>query len=362
MNNMILIKGLPGALDSFYLCDHPTTEREFLEIITSVRQENKSEKPVVNVSVLDALLYCNALSKREGLAPYYNITGTNVSVFADSNGYRLPTAEEWIYASRELMDFDNIHDYAWFQEAYVKKELHPVCQKKPSPSGLYDMYGNVWEWSYTPDDNSFNDHGGCYKNKAKNIKHQYCGGHKASGLFTKQENIGFRVARNIPCVKPKEHQRIIIEKRGFNMHKYDVFFNYSNNLTLNFANPIPPSDLKYFDKTVLASLSGCSALTYEDWHNFQSDIFAAFYCESGISFKEMSDKLLARLSRLENICANTNGIVFFCGLNDLTVSDCTAFLNKVMKIKGIKNLRFVHSDKHFDNESFISLLLQKNHE
>ncbi len=213
MNNMILINGLPGALDSFYLCDHPTTEREFYEVISSVPIGNESEKPVVNVSVLDALLYCNALSKKEGLAPYYNISGTKVSVFAESNGYRLPTAEEWIYAGRDLMDFDKISDYAWFNGPYVKKEVHTVCQKKPSPSGLYDMFDNVWEWSYTPDDNSFNDHGDSFKNKTKNIRHQYYGEHKASGFFTKQENIGFRVARNIPCEKTKVRQRVIVVKK-----------------------------------------------------------------------------------------------------------------------------------------------------
>ena len=209
MNNMILINGFSDVLDSFYLCDHPITEREFYEVISSVPLDNESEKPVVNVSVLDALLYCNALSKKEGLTPYYYISGTKISVHEESNGYRLPTAEEWIYAGRELIDFDKISDYAWFHE----DEIHPVCQKKPSPSGLYDMYGNVWEWSYTPADNSFNDHGGCFKNKAKNIRRQHFGGHKAAGIFTKQENIGFRVARNIPCEKAKVRQRIIVVKK-----------------------------------------------------------------------------------------------------------------------------------------------------
>lgn len=213
MKNMILINGLTGALDSFYLCDHPTTEKEFYEVISPVLQNKDSGKPIVNVSVLDAFLYCNALSKKEGLEPYYNISGTKVSVYRKSDGYRLPTDEEWIFASRELMDFDKISEYAWFHEPYVKKEIHPVCQKKPSPSGLFDMYGNVWEWSYSPDNNSFNDHGGCFKNKAKDIRFQLYGEHKASGLLTRQENIGFRIARNIPCEQAKVCQKITVIRK-----------------------------------------------------------------------------------------------------------------------------------------------------
>lgn len=59
MKNMILINGLTGALDSFYLCDHPTTEKEFYEVISPVLQNKDSGKPIVNVSVLDASEYVN---------------------------------------------------------------------------------------------------------------------------------------------------------------------------------------------------------------------------------------------------------------------------------------------------------------
>lgn len=171
MNNMILIDGLSKVLSSFYLCNHEITEKEFYEIMNGdYPDEAPSNKPIVNVSVFDALIYCNLRSRKENLQPYYNINGTKVTVNKTSTGQRLPTADEWIFACKDLIDFQNINEYAWFHERYVEKEIHEVCQKKATELGLYDMYGNVWEWSFDPKNNSFDDHGGCFKNKAKNIK------------------------------------------------------------------------------------------------------------------------------------------------------------------------------------------------
>ena len=83
-----------------------------------------------------------------------NLTGLN---------FKLPSEEEWEYASRGgklSKDYiysgsNNLEDIAWIDKN-SKHRTHPIGSKKPNELGIYDMTGNVWEWtstSYTDDKN-----------------------------------------------------------------------------------------------------------------------------------------------------------------------------------------------------------------
>ena len=92
--------------------------------------------------------------------PVENVSWDNVHNFIrklnqqTGKVYRLPSEAEWEYAARAGTTTDwsfgneesRLGDYAWYYENSGGNP-HAVGQKLPNAFGLYDMHGNVWEWT-----------------------------------------------------------------------------------------------------------------------------------------------------------------------------------------------------------------------
>ena len=107
--------GLPGMAERITRPDHPAT-----------------------VSWNDAQAFLARLNEIEGGALY-----------------RLPSEAEWEYAARAGTatrysfgdDEAALAGHAWYGEGFGSGGHHPVGTKQPNLWGLYDIHGNVWEWT-----------------------------------------------------------------------------------------------------------------------------------------------------------------------------------------------------------------------
>lgn len=193
-------------------------------------EEGKTQ-PVTHIRWHDVLVWTNALSEMSGLDPVYrngdqvlrdsdHLGNISSATQTENNGYRLPTPQEWEMAARwrnvesdstvfvggrhwtsgdRLSGSDAPHTnrqetdrFSWHGlNSGVKTQL--VGLKAPNQLGLYDMAGNVWEWTmYTG--NPFRPiYGGAANVFSDDL---IISSNTTADLYAQNSFYGFRLTRN----------------------------------------------------------------------------------------------------------------------------------------------------------------------
>ncbi|MBQ9800573.1 MAG: formylglycine-generating enzyme family protein, partial [Thermoguttaceae bacterium] len=127
----------------FWLAETPTTRRQFQATNPTAKPiRTKADVPFSGASWFAAVEFCESLNALKVAPPGF--------------AFRLPTSDEWEFACRAgttgplNVDGAKLAELAWFcGNSQVGKypEPQPVRQKRPNALGLFDMLGNVEEWT-----------------------------------------------------------------------------------------------------------------------------------------------------------------------------------------------------------------------
>jgi hypothetical protein len=199
------------------------------------RASPDEDSPQVTVTWFEAAQYCNWLSRQEGIPDdqwvYPPIDQIKEGMelpqgHLERTGYRLPTDAEWEFASRAGATTAHFYgsseellrEYAWYAGNTFAERSWPVGQLKPNDLGLFDVYGNVWEWIHDlwkahptgPSSEIHVDHeddvrivsaqykrprrGGSYSYEAPFLRSAHRGSYIPD---ERRDSVGFRVARTI---------------------------------------------------------------------------------------------------------------------------------------------------------------------
>ena len=189
-------------IQSFLLLQ-TTVTNELYNYVTDIDYDIQiKDFPVVNISWIDAIKFCNLLSEKLSLEKCYTLDAVSEKIVVDDskNGFRLPRDAEWQYACRgntKGYRYGDIGSIAWFEENSAKR-LHEAGTKKENNFGLFDMIGNVWEWCFDLYDEERYGNYRIFRGGSFASEKRACGATSRRKSFPdfRTDDLGFRIAIN----------------------------------------------------------------------------------------------------------------------------------------------------------------------
>jgi formylglycine-generating enzyme required for sulfatase activity len=225
---------------------YPNAPTRMAEVLARLSPDDAG--PQIAVTWYEAAMYCNWLSRLDGLPESEWVYPAGLlqpgfelpSDYLSRTGYRLPTDTEWEFAARAgttTVRFlgtgeQFLDEYAWYSKNPPRsrtdvadprdpQRAYPTGQLKPNDFGLFDMYGNVWEWAQdrvvrprpagalfvdredsqrrVVDDDARVRRGGSFAYEAAMARSAHRGP-RTSLPSNRRDTVGFRIARTIRSV------------------------------------------------------------------------------------------------------------------------------------------------------------------